>query len=357
MIVASWNIRGFHKPLKQKGVQNLVHSRKIDIVGILESKFNEKTLHNMMQIRFSDMKVVHNFNYNNKGRIFVMWNPIRVDLIVDSMCEQSINATVNCVKTNIEFCVSFVYDLNTIVQRRSLWNNLKSFSAACSLPWKSQGDFNTVLSPDEKKGGLRVRDYDTRDFVDCVSSLDLLDLKFIGCLFTWRSPKVCSKLDRVIVNQKWISSDLNGLAEFVEPGCISDHAILIVPFLHPNVHSQKPFKFFNMWALSDRFLDTVRENWSKIKLQSMQQDMFRTGTVSSDYKDCKRQADLLLEVERSFIAQKAKLTYLQQGDRCTKFFHDLIKRNNKRNAILALKNNAGAIISEPTQIADLFVEC
>lgn len=62
------------------------------------------------------------------------------------------------------------------------------------------GDFNNVFLTEEKNGGLKVTNYETNDFVDCVASVDLIDLKYVGCFFTWMSPKFCSKLDRVMVN-------------------------------------------------------------------------------------------------------------------------------------------------------------
>ncbi|XP_073051210.1 uncharacterized protein [Primulina eburnea] len=211
---------------------------------------------------------------------------------------------------------------------------------------KGKGDFNIVLSPDDKLGGLAVRNYDTKDSVDCVTSIDLVNMQQIGCLFTWSSPIVCS-------NHSWLSSNLNGIAEFVAPGCISDHTISVVSLLNSRDTRQKPFKFPNMWATSGRFLEIVRENWrfsghgttqfrlkeklknlkqplkklnkrhfshissraanAKQKLDILQDDMLRTRNIPQGYKECKRQAELLFEAERSFIVQKAKLTYLQQG--------------------------------------------
>ncbi|XP_073025316.1 uncharacterized protein [Primulina eburnea] len=349
------NTRGLHKPLKQKSVHHLIHSRKIDIACILESKFNEKSLLDMMRIHFPGMKFFHNFSLSNKGRILILWNPLTVHLNMVSMSVQSMHVTVDNVPNVGKICLSFVYGLNTIVLRRNLWEDLKLFGETCSLPWITLGDFNSVLTQSEKKGGLPITDYNIKDFVDCVSSLDLIDLRYIGCKFTWYSPKVCSKLDHVLVNQKWISSSLDGLAEFVAPGCISDHTVSIVSFLHHNLQRQKPFKFFNMWALSDRFMDIVRDNWNflgygtkqfilkekfknvkkplqllnknqfghissrancaKKRLQSIQEEMLSSGVIPVDYGDSKRNTELLLEAERLFIAQKSKISYIHQGDR------------------------------------------
>lgn len=69
----------------------------------------------------------------------------------------------------------FVYGLNKLVQRRSLWNDLKHFGSSIVDPWLILGDFNNVSSPEEKQGGIIVKNYEVRDFVDCVASLDLFD--------------------------------------------------------------------------------------------------------------------------------------------------------------------------------------
>lgn len=90
------------------------------------------------------------------------------------------------------------------------------------------GDFNNVLSTEEKSGGLQVRNYDIIDLLDCVASVDLIDLKHVGCFFTWMSPKVCCKFDRVMVNNAWIGSNVVGFAEFIAPGSISDHSLSLV---------------------------------------------------------------------------------------------------------------------------------
>jgi len=38
MRVAFWNIRGFHLPLKQKGVEALARKREISLLAVLETK-------------------------------------------------------------------------------------------------------------------------------------------------------------------------------------------------------------------------------------------------------------------------------------------------------------------------------
>lgn len=147
------------------------------------------------------------------------------------MCDQAIHIRIICPTTKSTFCVSFICGHNNIVFRRGLWDNLKGFGVNCLLSWILLGDFNNVLSQTENKGGLIVANCETKDFIDCISSLEFWNLKAIGCKHTWMSPSVCSKLDCVLINPCWMISNLNGLGEFIASSCVFDHSLSIVSFL------------------------------------------------------------------------------------------------------------------------------
>lgn len=143
-----------------------------------------------------------------------------------------------------------------------MWNDIKIIGINIFSPWLVLGDFNNILSPEEKQGGVKVKNYDVQDFVDFVNSLDLIDIKVVGGCFTWYSPKVCSKLGRVMVNQPWINSNFDGFSEFLAPGCISNNSLMIVSCFEIKKSKHKPFKFFNMWTLSEGYLDLIRSRWN-----------------------------------------------------------------------------------------------
>ncbi|XP_073035341.1 uncharacterized protein [Primulina eburnea] len=238
MKVASWNIRGFPKPLKQKSVQSLGSTHKIDVFGILESKIDEKALHNLLRSRFPGIYVIHNFDIINKGQIFVLWNPSKVGVNVLCVTEQAIH--------------------------------------------------------------------------------------FTGCFVTWSSPKVCSKWDTALVNNYRFSSSMEGFAEFLIPGCISDHATCIKPLQQLNIK-----KFSNL---------SSRAHVAKVNLDNLQLDMLTYGVMADNYGDVKRNTEMLLEAERLFIAQKKKIG------------------NNKKNAIVAIQKGDGLTMIDPEEIAQSFLD-
>lgn len=183
-----------------------------------------------------------------------MW--LYVSLI--DMSDQIIHVKIECVHTKVTFYATFVYGLHTRTDRKPLWSTITRHGQNMSDPWIVMGDFNNYLSPSDKQGGIPIRNHEITDFEECVSNLELIDLR-LGCYFTWLKGDVCSKLDRVLVNNSWLMSNVEAFAEFLAPGCISDHSCYIVSLdrYANNAGQTNRFKFFNMWALHGDFLNIV----------------------------------------------------------------------------------------------------
>lgn len=82
------------------------------------------------------------------------------------------------------------------------------------------------------------------------------------------------------------------------------------------------------------------------ELELEQKIILSGGSSMKDIRNLRARAEILMEAERLFFAQKAKCDFLNLGDRCSKFFHDLIKRNNKRNAVIALTKHDGTVTTD-----------
>ncbi|XP_039057772.1 uncharacterized protein LOC120201183 [Hibiscus syriacus] len=162
----------------------------------------------------------------------------------------------------------------------------------------------------------------------------------------------------------------------------SDHCMALVNLSKEiHVNRPKPFKFFNCWTLHPNFLDTVSQSWNleiegnpmkilftklkrlKTSLKLLNNDCFsdiiarviqkrdefelqQLHTLNGDKpleKELELQRDFILleEVESMFLKQKAKVHWIKEGDRCTKFFHSVIASKNKRQTIRVLVNHQG----------------
>ncbi|KAL0423109.1 UNVERIFIED_CONTAM: putative mitochondrial protein [Sesamum radiatum] len=82
----------------------------------------------------------------------------------------------------------------------------------------------------------------------------------------------------------------------------------------------------------------------------------RDVAVRDSLGDLRKKATFLTEAERQFYYQKAKIHFLKQGDRNTKFFHDMVKRNAARNSILAITKADSSIITSAPDIAQEFID-
>ncbi|KAL2238095.1 UNVERIFIED_CONTAM: putative mitochondrial protein [Sesamum indicum] len=72
--------------------------------------------------------------------------------------------------------------------------------------------------------------------------------------------------------------------------------------------------------------------------------------------DLRKKSVFLAEAERHFFYQKTKIHFLKEGDRNTKFFHDMVKRNVARNSIGAVTRANGTVITAAEGIAQEFVD-
>ncbi|KAL0401736.1 UNVERIFIED_CONTAM: hypothetical protein Slati_4203500 [Sesamum latifolium] len=90
---------------------------------------------------------------------------------------------------------------------------------------------------------------------------------------------------------------------------------------------------------------------TQLHLESNPEDAVVRGSLG----DLRKKAVFLAEAERHFYYQKAKIHFLKIGDRNTKFFHDMVKRNAAKSSILAITKSDGSTITSAADIRQEFV--
>lgn len=119
----------------------------------------------------------------------------------------------------------------------------------------SLGDFNSMLSQDDKYNGAHISSYEVSDFKECCTDLGLSNLNSTGCLFTWSHGHVWSKLDRVMANPFWFSMSHQAHVHFGTPSTFSDHSPASIQI------GTRPVSR-NMWADHPQFLEIISQNWN-----------------------------------------------------------------------------------------------
>jgi hypothetical protein len=130
------------------------------------------------------------------------------------------------------------------------------------------GDFNDILSSDEKKGRVDRANWLINGFREAVVDTGLFDLKMHGYQFTWfkslgTSRAVEEKLDRALVNDTWSQNFPNSRLECLS-ATSSDHYPLWLTCDHVQSNNYVPrhFKFEMAWLEEPEFAKFVRHNWS-----------------------------------------------------------------------------------------------
>ncbi|KAK4403176.1 hypothetical protein Sango_1058300 [Sesamum angolense] len=152
-----------------------------------------------------------------------------------------------------------VYAKRDTVERRALWDALRAVSVG-ALPWIVGGDFNTVLSPDERSGGSATSGIVMSDFDDAIADSALIDAGYVGSPYTWYSHRLRQRLDRVIVSSCWMTVFPNMQVTHLELSQ-SDHRGLLVEVECTVERKVSSFCFQHMWTMHSEFLGVVRRNW------------------------------------------------------------------------------------------------
>ncbi|KAL2250099.1 UNVERIFIED_CONTAM: hypothetical protein Sindi_2483600 [Sesamum indicum] len=197
-----------------------------------------------------------------------------------------------------------------------MWEKLPYLGQAPSMSWLIMGDFNCVKSPEEKQLGVAPTWYELKDFVDCCVALGLLDV-----------PTMYSNNER-----NPLEAGLHCSARLNLSGCLSDHS----PSINLSVEGTPQFslcrrlkalkgalKAFNMQHYSHI---SARTKEAELALQDAQNQLeSNPGDVAlrDSLGDLRKKVVFLTEAEQHFFYQKAKIHYLKDGDRNTKFFHDM----------------------------------
>ena len=204
MLIYCWNIRGLNSPLKQHEVVNLIRKKGVDVFGLLESKLSAAKVAKMQKFRLKNWKFLSNAEVAGTwARVIVFWNPSSVSVDSIASSSQGLHVSIRSLVHQIRFNATFMYGFNTVVARRALWNDLRSWDAY--PPWMILGDLNVVMSSADKYNGEPVTGYETSDFFHYFTDLGLTDVNYSGSHFTWSNGRIWTKIDRVLLNHVWSS--------------------------------------------------------------------------------------------------------------------------------------------------------
>lgn len=180
-----WNVRGCNKPFKQKEIKLFLSKTKIDICALVETRVKIKNFKKVQQKNFRGWESLHNYNNAYNGRVWVCWNPRKVVVVPIVSHAQGIHCRVTDLLDGKVFDWVAVYGYNSVEQRTDLWRLLSEVAGGVNGPLLVGGDFNSVLTTEDRIQGNPVSAGEIRDMAECISVSRLTEVRTIGGFFTW----------------------------------------------------------------------------------------------------------------------------------------------------------------------------
>ncbi|XP_026451422.1 uncharacterized protein LOC113351697 [Papaver somniferum] len=229
------------KPVKGKKLKNVPN-----VVTRKQANNSVKSISNMgntepkINVSSSDFKslnlpgmskmVIHNSTDYKKRNIWLFWNSSLSRPGVVSSTTQAITVQVG------DVMVTGIHAACLTVDKRDLWEELINISQR-NFPWMIIGDFNLVLSYDEKTGGRRPLRISMQEFRNCLETCNLIQATRTGIKYSWCNNRAGKKrilydIDKAFYNLKWLEK-FTGWSYKVGARDTSDHGPLFgsIPIL------------------------------------------------------------------------------------------------------------------------------
>ncbi|XP_060200453.1 uncharacterized protein LOC132628704 [Lycium barbarum] len=269
-------------------------------------------------------------------------------------------------------CKLTFQQMNKIMFVTMVYTKCDALADGMVAPWLIGGDFNVILNEEEKIGGYPVLPTEYEDFAFCINSCELIEAGFKGSPFTWWNGRSDGQLDHL-----------------ARTG--SDYTPKLLSSNEQQQQFIRPFKFLKFWVEHESFQSVVTQNWHakeerevflsfKKKVKKIKDvlsawsrqvfwDIFVQLIIREDIVRIKgqlfeesptevnrmvlqrAQAELkrYLHYKEEFWRQKSGYDCFVEGDRNTRFFHNIVKQT-----VFELSGDSA---SGPDRLTGIFYQC
>lgn len=265
MNILIWNCKGAMKPQFRKTMMDLVEWHSPILMVITETRLSGARVDEIIESLPLDGVAVADSIWFAGG----IWMLCRSDLVqveVLSATEQEIHSLIQVRSQNLHWLISVIYASLRFEERCILWNNLRILANMHDLPWALMGDFNEVLSKEEKYGRNPICQRRVRAIKECMDDCNMMDLGFSSPKFTWTNKRELGNLIQCRLDRCWVNS---GWKDFYPEANVthlarvnSDHCPLLLN-LTPSLGSttDRPFRFQTIWLSHSDFPVVMRDAW------------------------------------------------------------------------------------------------
>lgn len=165
-----WNVQDAGGKLFCPLIKDMVKTHKPNIMALVEPRISRSNADKV--VRKLGFKRSHRIEANGfASGIWLFWNndEIHIDILLNR--KQLMYTRIQCGDGSMVFTA--IYASPQRATRLTLWKDLRALTRSIREPWLLAGDFNDMISIEDKKGGRFL-------VTDCVQDCMLQDLGFWG---------------------------------------------------------------------------------------------------------------------------------------------------------------------------------
>ena len=193
MNILMWNCRGALNPDFKRRIFEMATNHNPAIMVITKTRMGgDRAAKIIADLPVDGFITIETIGYA-RG-LWVLWKIEEADIDLLAATKQEIHATVKVCCSNLTWFISAIYASPRLAERRLVWSNLSEIAKLHNHPWLMLGDFNEILSSEDKYGGNHINLNRALEFKACLDNCNFLDLGFSGPKFTWTNKRPISSL-------------------------------------------------------------------------------------------------------------------------------------------------------------------
>ena len=259
-----WNCQGLGNPQSVQALHDLVRWWAPKIVFLSETKLRTKCMERIRdRIGFANGLYVPSLG--RCGGLALLWTR-EIDLEIKSFGRYHIDAIITEANANFKWRIPGFYGHPQAHLRQFSWDLLAFLRDQYQLPWICFGDFNEILSMEEKLGGLLRPQSQMEKFRNVVNNCGFKDLGYAGLDFTWcnmqeGAGRMYLRLDRAFATSKWIAKFGEAKVHHIVDST-SDHcALVLFDPKAPKLPRSRRFHFKSMWTKREECKEVIEAAW------------------------------------------------------------------------------------------------